>query len=215
METKKKRIEELVEILNKASEAYYQGQEEKMSNYEWDAMFDELTALEQETGYILPDSPTQNTGAEETGGNREPHEFPALSLAKTKQVSELKKWAEGKDIWLSWKLDGLTLVLTYDQGKLTKIVTRGNGTVGNNITFLKDSIKGFPLKISYQGHMVVRGEATISYTDFEMINDLIEDDDEKYANPRNLASGTLSLDDPQKAFLPLKGNGATRTIWMK
>lgn len=198
METKKKRIEELVEILNKASEAYYQGQEEKMSNYEWDAMFDELTALEQETGYILPESPTQNTGAEETGGNREPHEFPALSLAKTKQVSELKKWAEGRDIWLSWKLDGLTLVLTYDQGKLTKIVTRGNGTVGNNITFLKDAIKGFPLKISYQGHMVVRGEATISYTDFEMINDLIEDDDEKYANPRNLASGTLSLDDPQK-----------------
>lgn len=198
MEAKKKRIEELVEILNKASEAYYQGQEEKMSNYEWDAMFDELTALEQETGYIMPESPTQNTGVEETGGNREPHEFPALSLAKTKQVSELKKWAEGRDIWLSWKLDGLTLVLTYDQGKLTKIVTRGNGTVGNNITLLKDSIKGFPLKISYQGHMVVRGEATISYTDFEMINDLIEDDDEKYANPRNLASGTLSLDDPQK-----------------
>lgn len=198
MEAKKKRIEELVEILNKASEAYYQGQEEKMSNYEWDTMFDELTALEQETGYIMPESPTQNTGVEETGGNREPHEFPALSLAKTKQVSELKKWAEGRDIWLSWKLDGLTLVLTYDQGKLTKIVTRGNGTVGNNITFLKDSIKGFPLKISYQGHMVVRGEATISYTDFEMINDLIEDDDEKYANPRNLASGTLSLDDPQK-----------------
>lgn len=198
MEAKKKRIEELVEILNKASEAYYQGQEEKMSNYEWDAMFDELTALEQETGYIMPESPTQNTGVEETGGNREPHEFPALSLAKTKQVSELKKWAEGRDIWLSWKLDGLTLVLTYDQGKLTKIVTRGNGTVGNNITFLKDSLKGFPLKITYQGHMVVRGEATISYTDFEMINDLIEDDDEKYANPRNLASGTLSLDDPQK-----------------
>ena len=198
MGAKKKRIEELVEILNKASEAYYQGQEEKMSNYEWDAMFDELTALEQETGYIMPESPTQNTGVEETGGNRESHEFPALSLAKTKQVSELKKWAEGRDIWLSWKLDGLTLVLTYDQGKLTKIVTRGNGTVGNNITFLKDSIKGFPLKISYQGHMVVRGEATISYTDFEMINDLIEDDDEKYANPRNLASGTLSLEDPQK-----------------
>ena len=110
----------------------------------------------------------------------------------------MKKWAEGRDIWLSWKLDGLTLVLTYDKGKLTKIVTRGNGAVGNNITFLKDAIKGFPLKISYQGHMVVRGEATISYTDFEMINDLIEDDDEKYANPRNLASGTLSLDDPQK-----------------
>ena len=198
MNDKENRIKELVEILNQASEAYYQGQEEMMSNYEWDAMFDELTSLEQETGYVLPNSPTQNTGAEETGGNREAHEFPALSLAKTKQVSELKAWAQDRDIWLSWKLDGLTLVLTYDNGQLTKMVTRGNGTVGNNITYLKNSVKGFPLTISYQGHMVVRGEATISYTDFEMINALIEDDDEKYANPRNLASGTLSLDDPLK-----------------
>ena len=110
----------------------------------------------------------------------------------------MQKWAEDKPIWLSWKLDGLTLVLTYDSGKLTRILTRGNGTIGTNITYLKNSIKGFPLKIKYQGHLVVRGEATISYTDFEMINDTIEDDDEKYANPRNLASGTLSLDDPEK-----------------
>ena len=198
MENQKMRCEELVKRLNEASEAYYNGREEIMSNYEWDAMFDELVSLEEMTGYILPESPTQNTGMEENGGEREAHEFPALSLAKTKQISELQKWAEDKSIWLSWKLDGLTLVLTYDNGKLTKILTRGNGTTGTNITYLKNSIKGFPLKIKYQGHLVVRGEATISYTDFELINDTIEDDDEKYANPRNLASGTLSLDNPEK-----------------
>jgi DNA ligase (NAD+) len=169
-----------------------------MSNFEWDAMFDELSALETETGYVLPDSPTRNTGTEENSSDREPHEFPALSLAKTKQVSELQKWAGDREVWLSWKLDGLTLVLTYDKGNLTKIVTRGNGTAGTNITYLKNSLSGFPLKIKYQGHLVVRGEAAISYTDFELINDTIEDDDEKYANPRNLASGTLSLDDPEK-----------------
>lgn len=199
MEDKKKRYEELVRQLNSASQAYYGGKEELMSNYEWDALFDELSKLEEETGYILPDSPTQNTGYEEEGnGEREAHEFQALSLAKTKQVSELEKWAEDKDIWLSWKLDGLTLVLTYDNGKLTKILTRGNGTVGTNITYLKNAIMDIPLKIKNKGHMVVRGEATISYTDFELINAMIEDDDEKYANPRNLASGTLSLDDPEK-----------------
>lgn len=197
-EQKKQRSRELVAILNDASDAYYNGKEEKISNYEWDALFDELTKLEAETGYILPDSPTQNTGAEETGGEREMHEFPALSLAKTKQVADLCKWAQDKDIWLSWKLDGLTLVLTYDRGELVKILTRGNGTVGSNITYLKRSILGFPLKIAYKGHMVVRGEATISYSDFEAINDLIEDEDEKYANPRNLAAGTLSLDDAGK-----------------
>lgn len=198
MEELKKRCEELVKKLNEASRAYYGGQEEVMSNYEWDAMFDELVSLEAETGYVLPDSPTQNTGIEENNGDREPHEFPALSLAKTKKVSDLQKWAEDKPVWLSWKLDGLTLVLTYDSGKLSKIVTRGNGTVGTNITYLKNAIAGFPLKINYQGHMVVRGEATISYTDFALLNDTIEDDDEKYANPRNLASGTLALDDPEK-----------------
>ncbi len=198
MENDEKRCEELVKRLNEASEAYYNGREEIMSNYEWDAMFDELTELEAKTGYILPDSPTQNTGYEENNGEREPHEFPALSLAKTKQVSDLLKWAEDKLVWLSWKLDGLTLVLTYDNGKLTKILTRGNGATGTNITYLKNAIKGFPLKINYQGHLVVRGEAAISYTDFALINDMIEDDDEKYANPRNLASGTLSLDDPEK-----------------
>lgn len=198
MEELKKKCEELVKKLNEASKAYYGGQEEIMSNYEWDAMFDELAALEAETGYILPDSPTRNTGMEENNGDREPHEFPALSLAKTKEIAKLQEWAGDRLIWLSWKLDGLTLVLTYDNGGLTKIVTRGNGSVGTNITYLKNVIMGFPLKIKYKGHMVVRGEATISYTDFELINDTMDDDGEKYANPRNLASGTLSLDDPAK-----------------
>lgn len=199
MEAKKQRIEQLVEQLNKASAAYYNGQDEIMSNYEWDAMFDELVTLEKETGYIMADSPTQNAGFEEDGsGEKEAHEYPALSLAKTKQISELQDWAGERTIWLSWKLDGLTLVLTYDGGKLTKILTRGNGTIGTNITFLKGAISGFPQKIKYKGHLVVRGEAAISYTDFALINDMIEDDDEKYANPRNLASGTLNLDDPEE-----------------
>lgn len=197
MEEKKQRIEELVQQLNKASAAYYNGQDEIMSNYEWDSMFDELTALEQETGYILSDSPTQGVGiSEESSGAKEPHEFPALSLAKTKQVEKLMEWAGEREVWLSWKLDGLTLVLTYDGGKLTKILTRGNGSIGTNITFLRDAIGGFPKTIDYEGHLVVRGEAAISYTDFALINDMIEDDDEKYANPRNLASGTLNLEDP-------------------
>ena len=197
MEDYQIRTEEMVKRLNEASDAYYNGKEELMSNYEWDSLFDELVSLEAETGFVLPDSPTQNTGYEENNGEKEPHEFPALSLAKTKQVAELQKWAEDRPIWLSWKLDGLTLVLTYDNGKLTKILTRGNGTIGTNITYLKNVIQGFPLNIPYKKHMVVRGEAVISYTDFELINDTIEDD-EKYANPRNLASGTLSLDDPEK-----------------
>ena len=199
MEAKKQRIEQLVEQLNKASAAYYNGQDEIMSNYEWDAMFDELVTLEKKTGYIMAESPTQNAGFEEDGsGEKEAHEYPALSLAKTKQISELQDWAGKRPIWLSWKLDGLTLVLTYDGGKLTKILTRGNGTIGTNITFLKGAISGFPQKIKYKGHLVVRGEAAISYTDFALINDMIEDDDEKYANPRNLASGTLNLDDPEE-----------------
>lgn len=197
MEDYQIRAEEMVKRLNEASDAYYNGREELMSNYEWDSLFDELVSLEAETGFILPDSPTQNTGYEENNGEKEPHEFPALSLAKTKQVAELQKWAEDRPIWLSWKLDGLTLVLTYDNGKLTKILTRGNGIIGTNITYLKNVIQGFPINIPYKKHMVVRGEAVISYTDFELINDTIEDD-EKYANPRNLASGTLSLDDPEK-----------------
>ena len=118
----KKRIEELVKTLNEASEAYYNGQDEIMSNYEWDGMFDELTRLEEKTGYILPESPTQNAGFEESNGEREAHEYPALSLAKTKRISDLQVWAGERPVWLSWKLDGLTLVVTYDNGKLVKIL---------------------------------------------------------------------------------------------
>ncbi len=196
MEEKKKRIEELVEQLNQASEQYYGGKDEGMSNYEWDALFDELSALEQETGYILPESPTQTTSTaqEEGKGEKEAHEYPALSLAKTKKIEDLQEWAGDKKVWVSWKLDGLTLVLTYDDGTLTRILTRGNGTVGTNITYMAPALKGVPQKISYKGHLVVRGEATISYQDFEAINDTLEDEDEKYANPRNLAAGTLGLD---------------------
>lgn len=196
MEEKKKRIEELVKQLNRASEQYYGGKDEEMSNYEWDALFDELSALEQETGYILPESPTQTTSTaqEEGKGEKEAHEYPALSLAKTKKIEDLQEWAGDKKVWVSWKLDGLTLVLTYDDGTLTRILTRGNGTVGTNITYMAPALKGVPQKISYKGHLVVRGEATISYQDFEAINDTLEDEDEKYANPRNLAAGTLGLD---------------------
>ena len=194
----RQRITELVDKLNEASKVYYSGNDEIMPNYQWDAMYDELLKLEKESGIVLENSPTQTTGYiknSENGENREPHEFPALSLAKTKNISDLVNWAGERDIWISWKLDGLTLVLTYDNGELSKILTRGNGRLGKNITFLKDAIKGFPLKIDYKGHMVVRGEATISYTDFNEINALIEDDNDKYANRRNLASGTLNLDD--------------------
>ena len=197
---KKQRIEELIERLNAASEAYYGGRDEIMTNFEWDSLFDELSALEKETGYIRPDSPTQTTShaANELGetgeGEKEPHEYPALSLAKTKKIPELQAWAGDRAIWLSWKLDGLTLVLTYDGGELVKILTRGNGAIGTNITYMKNALRGFPLNIADTGHLVVRGEATISYTDFEAINDTLDDGDYKYANPRNLASGTLALD---------------------
>jgi len=200
MDDNRDRIDDLVNRLNQASDAYYGGQEEKITNYEWDLLFDELTALEKETKYIREDSPTQTTShsikelSKETNGDKELHEFAALSLAKTKDVKKLKEWAEERDIWLSWKLDGITLVLTYDGGKLVKILTRGNGDIGTNITYMKNVIKGFPLKLSDAGHLVIRGEATISYTDFEAINDTLDDVDDKYANPRNLASGTLALD---------------------
>lgn len=190
---KQERIEELVKLLNEATDAYYGGREEIMSNYEWDALFDELKNLENETGIVLPDSPTQNVGADEGEGEKEPHEFPALSLAKTKLVEDLQKWAEDKRVWVSWKLDGLTLVLTYDNGQLTKILTRGNGKIGTNITYLKEFIHGIPKKVEYKGHMVVRGEALISLRDFQRLNETLEED-EKFSNARNLASGTLSVD---------------------
>ena len=196
-ELEQQRMQELIRRLNEASEAYYGGRDEIMSNFEWDALFDELTRLETETGVVLPDSPTQkvNAAAEDNiAGEKEAHEFPALSLAKTKKVEDLQEWAGDRPVWLSWKLDGLTLVLTYDGGRLTKILTRGNGSVGTNITFMKEAIRGFPLEVEDRGHLVVRGEATISYPEFEKLNATISDPAERYANPRNLASGTLGLD---------------------
>lgn len=203
----KNRIEELVELLNKASYAYYNDMDEIMSNYEWDALYDELVALEEETGYVLSDSPTQNVGSTENieDGIKEEHEYPALSLAKSKEVSALQKWANGKPIWLSWKLDGLTLVLTYDGGKLTKLMTRGNGVIGTNITYLADYIDSIPKKIADKGHVVLRGEAVISYDDFERLNETIENEDEQYANPRNLVSGTLGLDKTRAEEVRTRG----------
>ena len=196
-DAERSRMEEMIRRLNEASEAYYGGRDEIMSNFEWDALFDELAGLEAATGVVLPDSPTQkvNTAAEDNiAGEKEAHEYPALSLAKTKKVEDLQEWAGDRSVWLSWKLDGLTLVLTYDGGKLSRILTRGNGSVGTNITFMKTAIRGFPLTIADRGHLVVRGEATISYPEFEKINATISDPAERFANPRNLASGTLALD---------------------
>ena len=192
MEEKLLQMKSLVERLNRASDSYYNGKGELMTDYEWDALFDQLKRLEEETGEILPDSPTNRVSEDSIVGKKEEHEFAALSLAKTKQVSDLVKWAEDRPIWISWKLDGLTLVVTYDGGKLTKIVTRGNGHIGTNITHLAPAISGIPGTISEKGHLVVRGEAVISYTDFEQF--IIESEGD-YANPRNLASGSLTLKD--------------------
>lgn len=192
MEEKLLQMKSLVERLNQASDSYYNGKGELMTDYEWDALFDQLKRLEEETGEILPDSPTNRVSEDSIVGKKEEHEFAALSLAKTKQVSDLVKWAEDRPIWISWKLDGLTLVVTYDGGKLTKIVTRGNGHIGTNITHLAPAISGIPATILEKGHLVVRGEAVISYTDFEQF--IIESEGD-YANPRNLASGSLTLKD--------------------
>lgn len=188
-------MRQLVDQLNRASDAYYNGRGELMTDYEWDAMFDRLRRLEEETGTVLPGSPTHKVSADSTAGQKEAHEFPALSLAKTKKEDDLVKWADGRPVWLSWKLDGLTLVVTYDNGLLTKVVTRGDGHIGTNITRLAKAIGGIPQRVSATGHIVVRGEAVISYDDFERFN---LESDEEYANPRNLASGSLTLKDPQE-----------------
>ena len=191
-------MKQLVEQLNNASQAYYNGEAELMSDYEWDSKFDQLKLLEDETGIVLPDSPTNKVSEDSISGKKEPHEFPALSLAKTKSVADLEKWASSKPIWISWKLDGLTLVATYDDGKLTKIVTRGDGHIGTNITHLAPAIKGVLPKISEKGHLVIRGEAVISYEDF---NNFLLETESDYANPRNLASGSLTLKDVDEVKL--------------
>jgi len=186
------RMQQLINELNEASDAYYNGQAERMTDYEWDARFDELKRLETETGTTLPDSPTQKVSEDSIIGQKEEHEFAALSLAKTKQIGDLVKWAEQRPIWISWKLDGLTLVVTYDNGQLSKVVTRGNGHIGTNITHLAEAISDIPKTIAHKGHTVIRGEAVISYEDFERF---LMESGEDYANPRNLASGSLTLKD--------------------
>ena len=185
-------MRELVDSLNTAADAYYNGQSELMTDYEWDAMFDRLKRLEEETGTVLADSPTMNVSADNIAGQKEEHEFAALSLAKTKKIEDLVKWAGSRKIWVSWKLDGLTLVVTYDRGRLNKVVTRGDGHTGTNITHLAPAIHGIPARIADKGHLVIRGEAVISYADFEKFR---MESGEDYANPRNLASGSLSLKD--------------------
>ncbi|HIW81458.1 MAG TPA: NAD-dependent DNA ligase LigA [Candidatus Acetatifactor stercoripullorum] len=193
MQTSKvERIKYLVETLNKASKAYYAQDREIMSNFEYDKLYDELTALEEETGVVLANSPTVNVGYEAVEAlPKERHETPMLSLGKTKSREELRDWLEGNPAILSWKLDGLTVVLTYREGKLAKAVTRGNGEIGEVVTNNARTFKNLPLHISFQGELILRGEAVISYSDFEKMNSEIEDADARYKNPRNLCSGSV------------------------
>lgn len=197
-EPEQQQMRQLIDELNVASEAYYGGRGELLTDYEWDAKFDQLSRLERSTGIVLDGSPTQKVSEQTMEGQKEAHEFAALSLAKTKQVGDVEKWAEGKPVWISWKLDGLTLVATYDDGSLTKVVTRGNGHIGTNITHLSSAIKGLPQTIPAAGHVVVRGEAIISYDDF---NRFLLETGADYANPRNLASGSLTLKDVSEVKL--------------
>ena len=186
------RIKELVQKLNEAGKAYYQEDREIMSNLEYDRLYDELTALEQETGMVLSTSPTQHVGYEAMDElPKEAHESPMLSLDKTKDREELRAFIGAHKTLLSWKLDGLTIVLTYEGGELVKAVTRGNGIVGEVITNNARVFQNVPLKIPYQGRLVLRGEAIITYTDFQRINQEIEDADARYKNPRNLCSGSV------------------------
>ena len=192
IEEKKKRQKELTEKLNAASRAYYQEAREIMSNYEYDALYDELAALEQETGTTMAGSPTAHVGYEVLSElPKERHESPMLSLDKTKDRDALAAWIGEHRTLLSWKLDGLTIVLTYRNGGLFKAVTRGNGEVGEVITNNAKVFKNVPLRIPFQGELVLRGEAVIGYKEFERINEEIPEADAKYKNPRNLCSGSV------------------------
>lgn len=187
-----KKMKELGEKLREASRAYYQEDREIMSNVEYDALYDTLSALEKETGIVLADSPTVNVGYEAVEQlPKEEHERPMLSLDKTKEREALREFIGEHPTLLSWKLDGLTIVLTYENGELIKAVTRGNGIVGEVITNNARVFKNIPLKISFKGRLVLRGEAIITYSDFEKINKTIGDADAKYKNPRNLCSGSV------------------------
>lgn len=192
METALQQMKELVKTLNKAAKAYYQEDREIMDNREYDALYDQLEKLEKETGITLADSPTVNVGYEAVDVlPKETHESPMLSLDKTKDRETLRQFVGNHKTLLSWKMDGLTIVLTYENGELQKAVTRGNGTVGEVITNNARVFRNIPLKIAYQGRLVLRGEAVITYSEFERINKSIEDVEARYKNPRNLCSGTV------------------------
>ena len=192
MEAALSKMKELAQKLNQASKAYYQEDREIMSNLEYDALYDQLAALEKETGTVLAGSPTISVGYESVDAlPKETHESPMLSLDKTKDREVLREFIGSRKTLLSWKLDGLTIVLTYEDGRLLKAVTRGNGTVGEVITNNARVFKNIPLQIPYQGRLVLRGEAIITYSDFQRINESIEDVDARYKNPRNLCSGSV------------------------
>ena len=187
-----KKQKELTDKLNKARKVYEQGKDEIMSNFEYDKLYDELVALEKKTGTVLADSPTHNVGYEVVSNlEKKTHETPMLSLDKTKDREALVSFLQGRDGVLSWKLDGLTVVLTYNNGELESAVTRGNGTVGELVTNNAKQFKNIPHRIPFKGKLVVRGEATISYSTFEKINNNIINEEEKYKNPRNLCSGSV------------------------
>ena len=192
MTSKADRIKELTEILNRASKAYYMQDTEIMSNYEYDALYDELVQLEKETGITLSNSPTIHVGYEVVSElPKEEHEYPMLSLDKTKDVQTLADWLGDQMGVLSWKMDGLTIVLTYDNGELVKAVTRGNGYVGEVITNNAKVFKNVPHRIAFKGKLTLRGEAVIKYSDFNALNNQIESSEAKYKNPRNLCSGSV------------------------
>ncbi len=184
-------MKELVAKLNKASEVYYQGKDELMDNFEYDHLYDELLELEKKSGIVLAQSPTNHVGYEVLSSlPKETHKSPMLSLDKTKDIEQLVSWLGDKEGLLSWKMDGLTIVLTYNNGKLIKAVTRGNGQVGEVITNNAKVFKNIPSTILFKGNLVLRGEAVISYSEFEKINNLL-DEEERYKNPRNLCSGSV------------------------
>ena len=194
---KKARIKELVEILNRAAKSYYVDAVEIMPNIEYDKLYDELVKLEKETNVVLSNSPTQNVGYETASElPKKAHESPMLSLDKTKSVTELEDWLGDNEALLSWKMDGLTIVLTYRGGELVEAVTRGNGIIGEVITNNAKNFQNVPLKIEYKGELILRGEAVIKYSDFKRINESISDADAKYKNPRNLCSGSVRQLNP-------------------
>lgn len=192
MEDKKTLIKEKIELLNRAARAYYQDAEEIMTNFEYDKLYDELEALEKETGIVLGNSPTQRVGYEVLSElPKEAHPSRMLSLDKTKEREALAAWLGGQKGLLSWKLDGLTIVLTYENGSLIKALTRGNGEIGEVITSNARVFANVPVEIPHKGRLVLRGEAVIRYSDFEKINRSIEDAEARYKNPRNLCSGSV------------------------